>query len=105
MRRCAIAAISASLLIVSGCSTSTALSEAEYLKVLNATDGLENVDADTAKDLGGKICDAFDSGNDYVAVLDALTTDGIMDAGTAGSLIALSAAQYCSDNLADIPQP
>lgn len=89
-------------LALTGCA-SPQLSEAEYVEVVNETDGLERLSTENIRDLGGQICGVFDEAeNPYVATLATLT-DGKMDSGPAGALIALSLSQYCPEHLDKIP--
>jgi hypothetical protein len=89
-------------LALTGCA-SDRLPEAEYIEVVNDTDGLSRLTPDTIRDLGEDICGVFDEAdNAYIAALATLT-DGGVDAGPAGAFIALSLSQYCPEHLDQIP--
>lgn len=92
------------VIALSGCASSTldTLDPDDYYALVRQTPGLAHLEDDNIQAIGQNICDAFDSGNDYRAVLQAATQDGVLSAGDAGVFIALSVRQYCSNHLDDI---
>jgi len=86
--------------VLTGCSSG--LPENEYFELVRETPGLTSLSDESIKDIGGNICAAFETGNDYPTVLAEMIDSG-MTAGDSGALIAYSVSQYCPDELGSIP--
>jgi PBP1b-binding outer membrane lipoprotein LpoB len=98
-----VATIAATALLLTGCSSSDALPEADYYNLVRDTDGLGDMQDETIAEVGGNICKAFEADPDsYAPVLAAMLDTG-MDSGQAGALIGLSLSQYCPDEIEHIP--
>lgn len=91
-------------LTLTGCASNT-LSEQQYYDLVHETEGLSGMANADIKTNGENICAVFDDVNaPYTPALGAMI-DGGLEAGDAGTLIALSVSQYCPEHLGDLPTP
>jgi len=86
--------------LLTGCSNG--IPEDDYFDLVRETPGLTPLSDESIRDIGGNICAAFETGNDYATVLAEMIDSG-MAAGDSGALIAYSVSQYCPDELSNIP--
>jgi len=89
-------------LTLTGCASNT-LGEQEYYDLVHETEGLSGMDNDKIEAIGKTTCAVFESSEDAYALSLKNMLDGGIEAGDAGTLIALSVSQYCPEHIDDIP--